>query len=141
MASTRLKGTKLSLKIDNTEHKGDLTSYEFSTSEKSENVVTFEDMENGNGGYQYTLKLGFVQSTDANSLFMKFWENTGAEANYTLAPHGNPTPSAAQPHFTGKLIIPAPPNFGGEAGDTDYTTEAECLLTGKPVKKTSNTSS
>lgn len=136
MGSKRLTGTKLSIKIDGTEYKGDVTEYKFTNDDKDSDVTTFEDMEGGNAAQHY-LELGFVQSTDSASLFMKLWENEGKECEYTLAPHGNDTPTKEQPHITGKLIIPRAPEMGGAAGKTPYTSSVKCDLTARPTFKTS----
>ncbi|WP_341740601.1 hypothetical protein [Trueperella pyogenes] len=131
MGSKRLNGTKLSVKIDKTEYKGDVTEYKFTNDDKDADVTTFEDMEHGNSG-QFFLEIGLVQSTDATSLFMKLWENEGKECEFVLAPHGNEEPSKEQPHVKGKLIIPRAPELGGAAGKTPYTSTVKCDLTGKP---------
>ncbi|WP_460998714.1 hypothetical protein [Trueperella pyogenes] len=131
MGSARLKGSKLSLKIDETEYKGDLTSYKISTEDKDSDVTTFEDVEKGNSA-QFLLDLGLIQSTDPASLFMKIWGNEGKECEFILAPHGNEIATTTEPHLKGKLILPRPPEFGGEAGTAAFTTEAQCKLLGKP---------
>lgn len=133
MASSRIKGTRLSIRIDDTEYKGDVTSYEFTHEDADEGLVTFGDAESGDT-FDWFMSLGLVQSTDPDSLFMKFWENAGTrDVPFTLAPHGNETPSAAQPHLEGTLTLPLPETFGGEAGPGEFDTEATCKLDGKPT--------
>lgn len=134
MGSTRMKGTTLSLKIDGTEYKGDLTSWKIKTKDKDAGLTTFEDMGQGQAK-AFQMELGFVQSLDDASLFQKFWENAGSVVSYILAPAGNETPSATQPFYTGKLTIPYPEEFGGEAGTDEWSTTATCDLDGKPVKE------
>lgn len=133
---TRLKGTKLSLKLDGTEIKSDLVSYKISSEKKDSDVTTFEDMENGNQA-TYKIELEFVQSLDPDSLWMKMWDHTGETVPYAIAPAGNAVASAKEPHFTGSLTIPNPPELGGAAEDKAYTATVECVLSGKPIKKTS----
>ncbi|XCB29639.1 hypothetical protein RQN30_10710 [Arcanobacterium hippocoleae] len=137
MGSIRLKGTKLSLKIDEVEYKGDLISYKITNEEKDADVTTFEDMESGNTA-QFILTIGMIQSTAQNSLFAKFWENTGKECEFILAPHGNAQASADEPHYKGLLTIPNPPEFGGEASNSAYTSEVSCKLSAKPEKVTNS---
>lgn len=136
MGSKRIKGTKLSLKIDNTEYNGDATSYEFTHEDADAGLVTFADAADGNTK-DWMLTVGLVQSTDPSSLFMQIWDNAGRTGvPYVLAPHGNATPTAAQPHFKGTLTLPLPARLGGEAGTAEYDTEAEFRLDGKPQKVT-----
>lgn len=136
MGSTRMKGSTLSLKIDGEEYRGDLTSWVIKPKDKDASITTFEDVANGTGK-AFEIELGFVQSLEANSMFQKFWENAGTEVPYVLAPAGNADPTMAQPHFTGKLTIPFPEEFGGEAGTEEWSTKATADLDAKPTKVTS----
>jgi hypothetical protein len=73
-----------------------------------------------------------LTSTASGSFWTYLWDNAG-EKNiaFTYAPHGNDTPSAAQPHFTGFVDIPhTKPDLGGEAGENTYTFETT-LVTSK----------
>lgn len=136
VSSKRLKGTTLALLIDGKNYIGDVTSWTLSAEDKDADVTTFLDARSGNLS-AFTLALGMVQSTDPESLFMKFWESTGQELKFALAPHGNEEASAEQPIFTGTLIVPNAPEMGGDAGNNTYTSEVECQLTGKPAKNVS----
>ena len=135
MGSKRMKGSTLSLKIDGTEYRGDLTSWTIKPKDKDASVTTFEDVAAGSAK-AFEIELGFVQSLDPESMFQNFWENAGQEVPYVLAPAGNETPTAAQPHYTGQLTIPYPDEFGGEAGTEEWETKATADLDGKPTKVT-----
>lgn len=133
----RLTGAKVSLKIGTTEYKGDISKYELEASDKSDNVTTFADMEEG-ASAGYTLKLEMVQSLDDDSLFMYLWKNAGQEADCVIAPAGNTTPTSSQPHITCRVRIPATtPTLGGEASKDQYTSEIELEVINKPTWKTS----
>lgn len=136
MGSTRLKGTKLSLKIGDVEYMGDVTSWSITNEDRDADVVTFEDAANGNTR-AFLLAVGLVQSTAPDSLFMHVWDHPGETATYTLAPHGNEVPTVAEPHFTGSLTMPNPGEFGGEAGPATFTSEVAFSLDAKPTKVTS----
>lgn len=137
MGSTRIKGAKLGLTfgsgVDAKDYWTDITTYSLAASDSSDDVTTFEDVANGGGSFK--LSFTALQSTDADSLWSYAWDNTGAEVPFTLAPHGNETPTAAQPHFVGTVTIGAKPSLGGDAnGAASYTFDAEWTLVGAPVK-------
>ena len=135
MGSTRLKGSKLKLTIEETDYHGDLTNYTITNEEKDADVTTFEDAASGNTR-AFSLAVTLVQSTDPDSLWMHVWDNEGKPFSFTLAPHGNETPSTTQPHFTGTGIMPPPADLGGEAGNNTFTSEVTFQLDAKPTKVT-----
>jgi hypothetical protein len=132
--STRIKGTKLALTLGTpgTDYWHDMTSYELFNDEAESDVTTFADAAEG-GARQHKLKGTAIQSTAADSFWRYVWANTGQDVPFTLAPHGNATPTASQPHFIGTVTIGPKPSLGGEAGTGAFTFEFEWLVTGEPV--------
>ena len=137
MGSNRIKGTKLKLELGTpgTDYWADLTSYLLDNEEADADVTTFEDANNG-GAVDFILSGSAVQSTDSVSFWTYVWENTGEDVPFTLAPHGNEVPSAAQPHFIGTVTIGKKPAIGGEAGTSDFTFDFEWKCVGEPTKDT-----
>lgn len=67
----------------------------------------------------HSLALTFAQDTDANSLLDLGWSRVGDEVAVHLAPHGNLTASASQPHYEGTVCIVQPDELVG--GDADVS--------------------
>lgn len=135
MGSTRMKGNRLRLTLDSEDYWADCTAVELLNEEADADVVTFEDAQTPGGARTYYFQITAIQSTDPDSLWSYIWDQAGDEVPYVYAPHGNETPTAAQPHFTGSLTIGARPSVGGEAGRTNtYTFETRWDCTGVPVK-------
>lgn len=122
--STRIYGAKLTLKLGTVDYAADIKSYELSFKERETDDLTFgEAMLAGDEG---TLKITAIQSTDTASFWAHVWANANTKAvAFTLAPHGNVTATATQPHVTGKLDIGPRPTLGGEAGPASYSFEVE----------------
>lgn len=135
--SNRIKGTKLALTLGTPgiDYWADITSYSLSNDEADSDVVTFADAAEG-GARQYKLTGSAIQSTEAASFWRYAWANTGEEVPFTLAPHGNVTPSDEQPHFVGTVTIGPKPSVGGEAGTGAFTFEFEWNVVGVPVMDT-----
>lgn len=135
--STRIKGKALMLELEGQDYWADLTSAVIKNEEADEDTVTFEDAAQAGGARKWLMELAAIQSTDPTSFWSLAWDQTGEEVPYIYAPHGNETPTAAKPHFTGQLTIGPPPDLGGEAGRTNtYTFETVFELSAKPVKDT-----
>jgi hypothetical protein len=136
MSSARIKGAKLSLLIGTpgVEYMGDLTAYKITNADADKGgLTTFEDAGNG-GAKQFKLSGTAAQSTATGSFWRYVWANTGETAAFTVAPHGNETPTAEQPHFIGTVIIGAKPDLGVEAGTTNEGSfDFEWDMTGEPV--------
>jgi len=132
--STRILGTKLALTLGSPgiNYWADIKSYVLDNEEADSDVVTFADA-SGGGARKYKLTGSAIQSTDAAGLWRYVWSNSGVEVPFTLAPHGNVTPSAAQPHFLGTVKIGAKPAIGGEAGNSAYTFDFEWDVVGVPT--------
>lgn len=131
MGSTRIYGRKIAFQLDAEDYWADATSVVLDREDADSDVVTFEDAASGNTQQEF-LQITAIQSTDPTSLWRKIWDESGQEVPFTFAPHGNETPTAAQPHFVGTCTVPARPALGGEAGRTTVQTfEARFDLVGK----------
>lgn len=137
MGSTRIRGRQLKLLVGTppVDQYADTTSVILDNEEADEDVVTFEDASQPGGARQEFLTIAGIQSTDPDSLWDYCWENEGDEIAFTYAPHGNETPTAAQPHFIGTATIGPRPTLGGEAGRSNtYTFETRWDVVGKVTK-------
>lgn len=135
-SSTRIKGNALALKFGSpaVDYWADATSVVLENEEKKSDVTTFEDAASSDGLVQWFFTLAAIQSTATGSFWRYLWANTGATVAYTYAPHGNVSPSATQPHFTGTCKIGAKPSIGGEASATgEYTFESRLDVVTGPV--------
>lgn len=130
--STRIKGKKIAFEIDGEDYWADLTSVALDNEEADSDVTTFEDAAQDGGARQYFLEMSAVQSTDTESFWRAVWDNTGTEVPFKFAPHGNTTPTTAQPHFTGSCVVGPRPRMGGDPA-TDWTFETRFNVEGTPV--------
>ena len=132
--STRIKGTKLKLELGTpaVDYWADLTNYRLFNDEAEADVTTFADAAEG-GGRQHKLAGTAIQSTDSDSFWMMVWENTGEEVPFTIAPHGNETATAEQPHFIGTVKIGPKPELGGDAGTGAFTFDFEWNVLNAPT--------
>ena len=133
MGSPRIKGTGLRLEIDGTDYWADCTSVVLD----QDPAVVLKDAWGSTvdtwGGWYFAVTA--VQSTDPTSLWSLLWTHEHKSACVTYAPHGNPTPTADQPHFTAAVVLGKAPTLGGDAGEgVEYvfTTRLECR--GKPER-------
>lgn len=140
MGNTRIAGNKkptLTLGSPGAQYATDLISYSIENEEADSDVVTFEDAAAG-GSRQFFLRGTAIQSTDTASFWSYVWDNSGKpNVAYTIAPHGNTTPSATQPHFVGTLTVGPKPTIGGEASTSPssaFTFEFEFQINGTPTK-------
>lgn len=137
--NTRIYGNKLGFTINGIDFWADMASVELSPGDKDDNILTFADAAIG-ATSAWTLKGKAIQSTDSGSLWDFIWENAGKIINFIVAPHGNKTATAAQPHFTGKVKIGKRPPISVEAGDDKGATfDFEWQVVGD-VEKTTSTS-
>lgn len=128
--AARIKGKNIVFTLDAVDYKVDATSVVFTHEEAD--TVTF-----GDGGYEWKCALTGVQGTASDSLHTFFWDNTGETVDFVFAPHGNATPSASQPHYTGSITLPyKKPDIGGEAG-SQWTFDMELDVDGDLTKVTS----
>lgn len=139
MGSPRIKGNKkpvLTLGSPGTDQSADIISWRIENEEADSDVVTFEDAQSG-GARQFYLRGSAIQSTAATAFWRYVWENTGeTDVPYTIAPHGNDEPTAAEPHFIGTLSIGPKPTIGGEASTSStsaFQFDFEFEIDGQPV--------
>ncbi len=97
-ASTRIKANNIIFKIGATDYACDATSVELTLGDAPGDVQTFCEQRVGG---QWALTLAGITSGDSTSLFRVLWENFGTEVAFTIAPNGNATASASEPHYTG----------------------------------------
>lgn len=118
MPATRISGkTNLVFKLAGTDFGADVSTISLTNEDADSDVTTFADAAAG-GTKQWFFEGTAVSGTNSGSLWDYLWQNTGTSVAYIYAPHGNATPSASQPHFTGNVTIGAKPPIGGEAGQT-----------------------
>jgi hypothetical protein len=131
--SNRIKGAALGLTIDGVDYWADVTSVVFDNEEASGDVTTFADAAAG-GARQHFASISAIQSVETASFWRYVWANTGAEAAYKYAPHGNAVASADQPHLIGTLKIGPKPSLGGEAGASNtFTFDTRFDINGEPT--------
>lgn len=133
--STRIRGTKLALTLGSPgeDFWADISKYELNNQDADSDIVTFKDANEG-GAVEYRLTGSAIQSTDKESFWSYVWDNTGEEVPFTLAPHGNTTPSEAQPHFVGTVKIGRKPALGGEAGQGSFAFDFDWQVIGEPIR-------
>jgi len=113
-SSTRIKATNISFKIGATEYNCDANLVELTLNDAPGDVQTFCEVRPGG---EWKLQLDGVTSGDAASLYRILWSNFGTEVAFTIAPNGNATATASQPHYTGTVIFDELPPLSLNAGD------------------------
>jgi hypothetical protein len=101
-ASTRIKAQNILFDIAGEDYACDANMVSLTLEDAPGDVQTF--CETRVGG-QWTLELEGITSGDAASLYRVLWDNFGTTGTFTVAPYGNATPSAAQPHYQGTVIF------------------------------------
>jgi len=112
--STRIKATNISFKIGATEYSCDANLVELTLNDAPGDVQTFCEVRTGG---EWKLQLDGVTSGDATSLYRILWANFGTEVAFTIAPSGNATATASQPHYTGTVIFDQLPPLSLNSGD------------------------
>jgi hypothetical protein len=129
---------KLTLTIDGDEVAPEVSTAVITAKDASSDFVSFAAAAAG-GSREYGLKLTMVQDPAAGSLWDQVWAHAGDDVAVVVRPHGNATPSASEPHFTGTVTISEPDGdlLGGEADASTsarFTTEVEWVFTSKPTR-------
>lgn len=101
-ASTRIKASNIVFKIGTTDYACDANMVELTLDDAPGDVQTF--CETRVGG-QWTLHLEGITSGEDTSLYQVLWSNFGSEVAFTVAPNGNASPSADQPHYKGTVVF------------------------------------
>jgi hypothetical protein len=97
-ASTRIKAQNIKFLIADVEYACDATMVELTLGDAPGDVQTFCEQRVGG---EWALALEGITSGDATSLYRVLWENFGTTAAFEIAPNGNATASASEPHYTG----------------------------------------
>ena len=101
-ASTPIKASNIVFKIGTTDYACDANMVELTLDDAPGDVQTFCEVRVGG---QWTLHLEGITSGDDTSLYRILWDNFGTEVAFTIAPNGNATASADQPHYTGTVVF------------------------------------
>ena len=101
-ASTRIKAQNIIFKIGSTDYACDANMVELTLDDAPGDIQTF--CETRVGG-QWALQLDGIMSGDAGSLYRVLWDNFGTEVAFTVAPNGNATASASEPHYEGTAVF------------------------------------
>lgn len=99
-ASTRIKAQNILFKVGSTDYACDATMVDLVLGDAPGDVQTFCEQRVGG---QWTLTLEGITSGDATSLYRVLWANFGTTGVFTIAPNGNATATASEPHYTGTV--------------------------------------
>ena len=97
-ASTRIKAQNIIFKIGATDYACDANMVELTLDDAPGDVQTFCEQRVGG---QWALQLDGIMSGDSGSLYRLLWDNFGTEVAFTVAPNGNATATASEPHYEG----------------------------------------
>lgn len=100
-ASTRIKATNISFKIDGTEYACDANMVELTLNDAPGDVQTFCEP---SVGKEWKLQLDGITSGDATSLYRILWANYGTEVGFTVAPQGGAAGTDA-PQYEGTVVF------------------------------------
>ena len=114
-ASTRIKAQNIIFKIGATDYACDANMIELTLGDAPGDVQTF--CETRVGG-EWALQLDGITSGDAGSLYRVLWDNFGTEVAFTIAPNGNASPSASEPHYEGVAIFNELPPLSLNSNET-----------------------
>jgi hypothetical protein len=123
----RIKGKSVVFEVDGTEYAGQVSNVTFSSEVNTLGFGNYED------SLDFTCAVSGFQDTAASSLHSELWANPGANVTISFAPHGNTTPSAAQPWFTATGYAETVPDLGGTAGEF-FVYDINFILDGKPTR-------
>lgn len=131
--NSKIVGNALYFDIAGTPYWADVASVAFEP--ESGDPATFGEAAAGLGG-GWKLKFTAIMSTATGSLWSYIWTNAGKEVAVVMAPHGNKTASAEQPHVKATVKIGAKPPIGTEVNKNEgMTFEAEWKVIGEPELK------
>lgn len=99
-ASTRIKAHNIIFNIGATDYACDATMVDLVLQDAPGDVQTFCEQRVGG---EWALSLEGITSGDATSLYRVLWENFGTTGTFTIAPNGNASPSATEPHYEGTV--------------------------------------
>lgn len=114
-ASTRVKAQNIVFKIGTTDYACDATMVELTLDDAPGDVQTFCEYRVGG---QWKLTLEGIMSGDSDSLYQVLWANFGTKVAFTVAPNGNASPSADQPHYKGTAVFDQLPPLSLTSNET-----------------------
>jgi len=112
--SSRLKAQNIKFLINAVEYAPDCENIELTLEDMSGDIRTFDEVRTGG---MWKLKLAGLYSQTSTSLYQILFTNYGTQVAFVLAPSGNATASASQPHWTGTVIFDDLPPISLQAGD------------------------
>lgn len=113
--STRIKAQDIKFLIGATEYACDATNIELATQDAPGDVQTFCEQ---TVGQEWTLTLEGITSGDDTSLYRVLWANFGSTGTFTIAPNGNATATADEPHYQGTVKFDALPPLSLVSNET-----------------------
>jgi len=99
-ASTRIKAHNIIFNIGATDYACDATMVDLVLQDAPGDVQTFCEQRVGG---EWALTLEGITSGDSASLYRVLWENFGTTGTFEIAPNGNATATASEPHYTGTV--------------------------------------
>ena len=101
-ASTRITAQNILFKIAGTNYACDANSVVLELGDAPGDVQTFCEVRVGG---EWALTLSGITSGDAGSLYQVLWTNFGSDATFLIAPNGNATATANEPHYEGNVVF------------------------------------
>jgi len=101
-ASTRITAQNILFKIAGTNYACDANSVVLELGDAPGDVQTFCEVRTGG---EWALTLAGITSGEASSLYQVLWTNFGSDATFIIAPNGNATASADEPHYEGTVVF------------------------------------
>lgn len=96
-------------------------------------LTTFADVVTGDDRRWFFTVAGYPDYA-AGSFWSLLWDTPAfTPIAFIFKPYGNATPSAAQPHFTGQVIVDTKPPVGGPAGQA-WTFDTRLTCTARPLR-------
>lgn len=130
----------ISLEVDSVDRSDEVAKAEIISGAAESDFLTFAEARAG-GGRSYTLDMTIAQDHASGTLWDLIWTGAGTEVAGTYAPHGNATPTVAQPHYDFVAVVAEPDGrlLGAEANSSTTavaTVEVSWALNAKPTKVT-----
>jgi len=123
----RIKGKSIIFEVDGTEYAGQTSNVVFSSAVGTLGFGDYTD------SLDFTCAVTGFQDTAAASLHSALWADPGASVTISFAPHGNATPTSAEPWFTATGYAETVPDIGGAAGEF-FVYDINFILDGKPTR-------
>lgn len=123
----RIKGKSIVFEVDGTEYAGQTSNVVFSSAVGTLGFGDYTD------SLDFTCAVTGFQDTAAASLHSALWADPGASVTISFAPHGNATPTSAEPWFTATGYAETVPDIGGAAGEY-FVYDINFILDGKPTR-------